>query len=119
MPSNLEAPFFVDIATSAAAAGKLKVAASRGEAVPAGWLIDREGRATTDPHALAAGGAVLPLGGPEGHKGYGLSAMIEILSGVLTGLGFGSTLTARTTTACSWPCSGSRRSGPSRPFAAR
>lgn len=89
MPSNLDAPFFVDIATSAAAAGKLKVAASRGEAVPAGWLIDREGRATTDPRALAAGGAVLPLGGAEGHKGYGLSAMIEILSGVLTGLGFG------------------------------
>ena len=89
MPSNLEAPFFVDIATSAAAAGKLKVAAARGEPVPAGWLVDRDGRATTDPAALAAGGAVLPLGGQEGHKGYGLSAMVEILSGVLTGLGFG------------------------------
>ena len=89
MPSDLDAPFFVDIATSAAAAGKLKVAASRGEPVPAGWLIDRDGRSTTDPDALAAGGAVLPLGGREGHKGYGLSAMVEILSGVLTGLGFG------------------------------
>ena len=89
MPSDLEAPFFVDIATSAAAAGKLKVAASRGESVPAGWLIDREGRSTTDPRALAAGGSVLPLGGNEGHKGYGLSAMVEVLSGVLTGLGFG------------------------------
>ena len=89
MPSDLDAPFFVDIATSAAAAGKLRVAASRGEPVPAGWLIDRNGRPTTDPGALAAGGAVLPLGGIEGHKGYGLSAMVEILSGVLTGLGFG------------------------------
>ena len=89
MPSNLEAPFFVDIATSAAAAGKLKVAAARGKPVPAGWLVDRDGRPTTDPGALAAGGAVLPLGGREGHKGYGLSAMVEILSGVLTGLGFG------------------------------
>ena len=89
MPSNLDAPFFVDIATSAAAAGKLKVAAARGEPVPAGWLVDGDGRATTDPRALAAGGAVLPLGGQEGHKGYGLSAMVEILSGVLTGLGFG------------------------------
>lgn len=89
MPSDLEAPFFIDIATSAAAAGKLKVAASRGEPVPEGWLVDAEGRATTDPNSLEAGGAVLPLGGPEGHKGYGLSAMIEILSGVLTGLGFG------------------------------
>ena len=89
MPSNLEAPFFVDVATSAAAAGKLKVAAARGEPVPEGWLVDRDGRPTTDPRALAAGGAVLPLGGAEGHKGYGLSAMVEILSGVLTGLGFG------------------------------
>ena len=89
MPSNLEAPFFVDIATSAAAAGKLKVAAARGEPVPGGWLVDRDGRATTDPGALAQGGAVLPLGGQEGHKGYGLSTMVEILSGVLTGLGFG------------------------------
>ena len=51
--------------------------------------MDRDGRPTTDPRALAAGGAVLPLGGAEGHKGYGLSAMVEILSGVLTGLGFG------------------------------
>ena len=89
MPSNLEAPFFVDIATSAAAAGKLKVAAARGETVPGGWLVDRDGRPTNDPGALAAGGAVLPLGGAEGHKGYGLSAMVEIFSGVLTGLGFG------------------------------
>lgn len=89
MPSNLEAPFFIDIATSAAAAGKLKVAASRGEQVPAGWLVDADGNPSTDPRALAGGGAVLPLGGHEGHKGYGLSAMIEILSGILTGLGFG------------------------------
>ena len=90
MPSDLEAPFFVDIATSAAAAGKLKVAAARGEPVPAGWLIDAGG--TGDHRSRTPsrrGGAVLPLGGAEGHKGYGLSAMIEILSGVLTGLGFG------------------------------
>lgn len=89
VPSDLEAPLYLDIATSAAAAGKLKVAASRGEPVPAGWLIDAEGNPTTDPRAPSAGGAVLPLGGPEGHKGFGLSVIVEILSGLLPGLGFG------------------------------
>ena len=95
MPSNLDGPFFIDFATSAAAAGKLQVAVSRGEQIPEGWLIDSEGRATTDPTALKAGGAVLPLGGTEGYKGYGLSAMVELLSGVLPGLGFGVEPTGR------------------------
>ena len=95
MPSYLDGPFFIDFATSAAAAGKLQVAVSRGESIPEGWLIDSEGRATTDPKALKVGGAILPLGGAEGYKGYGLSAMIELLSGVLTGLGFGVEPTGR------------------------
>ena len=89
MPSNLEAPMFIDMATSAVAAGKLGVAVARGTPVPEGWILDRDGNATTDPGALRQGGAILPLGGPEGHKGYGLSVMVEIFSGILTGLGFG------------------------------
>jgi LDH2 family malate/lactate/ureidoglycolate dehydrogenase len=89
MPSNLEGPFFLDMATSAAAAGKLKVAQSRGAEIPLGWVLDKDGNPSTDPNALRQGGAVLPLGGSEGYKGYGLSAMVEILSGILTGLGFG------------------------------
>ena len=48
-----------------------------------------EGRPTTDPDEYGRGAVVLPLGGPEGHKGYGLSAMVEVLSGILPGLGFG------------------------------
>ena len=86
MPSNLDAPMFIDMATSAVAAGKLNVARARGKAIPEGWILDKEGNPTTDP---AAGGVALPLGGSEGHKGYGLSTMIEIFSGILTGLGFG------------------------------
>src|SRR5690606_8890083 len=86
---NLEAPLFIDMATSAAAAGKLKVAAARGVPVPEGWLVDAEGRRSTDPRALGAGGVLLPLGGTEGYKGYGLSAIVEILSGLLTGVGSG------------------------------
>lgn len=89
MPSNLEGPFFLDISTAAAAGGKLSVAAARGETVPEGWVIDAEGNATTSPLAVKQGGALLPLGGSEGHKGYGLAAMVEIFSGILTGLGFG------------------------------
>jgi uncharacterized oxidoreductase len=89
MPSNLEAPLFIDMATSAVAVGKIKVAAQRGANIPEGWVISQAGQATTDPNALDQGGALLPLGGSEGYKGYGLSVMIEIFSGILTGLGFG------------------------------
>jgi uncharacterized oxidoreductase len=90
VPSDLDAPFFLDMATSAVAAGKIGVALARGEQVPKGWLIDRDGNGTTDPSRFRSGDAwLLPLGGSEGHKGYGLAAMVEILCGILTGLGFG------------------------------
>jgi uncharacterized oxidoreductase len=89
MPSNLEGPLFFDMATSAAAAGKIGVAIARGENVPQGWLIDSEGKPSIDPRVLRQGGALLPLGGTEGYKGSGLAAIVEIFSGLLTGLGFG------------------------------
>jgi uncharacterized oxidoreductase len=57
--------------------------------VPLGWIVDSSGRASTDPGDLRRGGALLPLGGSEGYKGSGLSAIVEILCGLLTGLGFG------------------------------
>ena len=100
MPSDLAKPFFIDMATSAAAAGKINLALARGDAVPGGWILDKEGRATTDPAAFGAGGMLLPLGGAEGYKGYGLGAMVEILSGVLTGLGFGVEPTGRHNDGC-------------------
>ena len=89
MPSNLEGPLFIDVATSAVAGGKINVALARGESIPEGWIVDKDGNPTTDPAALQQGGSSLPLGGPQGHKGYGLSVMVEIFSGILTGLGFG------------------------------
>ena len=89
IPSNLEGPLVFDMATSAAAAGKINVATARGDQVPTGWLIDAEGKPTTDPRKLRQGGALLPLGGAEGYKGYGLATIVEIFSGLLTGLGFG------------------------------
>lgn len=89
MPSNLEGPFFIDMATSAAAAGKVKLAQARGQSIPDDWVVDKNGRPTTDPAALSDGGAIQPLGGAQGFKGTGLAAMVEIFSGLLTGLGFG------------------------------
>jgi uncharacterized oxidoreductase len=89
MPSNLEGPLFIDVATSAVAGGKISLALARGESIPEGWIVDKEGKPTTDPAALQQGGSSLPLGGEQGHKGYGLSVMVEIFSGILTGLGFG------------------------------
>jgi uncharacterized oxidoreductase len=88
-PSDLEAPVLIDMATSAVAGGKLLVAQARREPIPLGWLLDREGRPTTDAGAFRAGGVMLPLGGPQGYKGSALSFAVETLAAVLPGLGFG------------------------------
>src|SRR6266849_9880323 len=64
VPSNLEGPLFLDMATSAVAAGKISLAVSRGESIPLGWVIDRSGKPTSDPTQLKTG-ALLPLGGSE------------------------------------------------------
>src|ERR1700744_763448 len=89
VPSDLEAPFYLDMATSAVAAGKIALAVARNEEIPPGWIIDSEGRNTTDPTQYRKGGALLPLGCTEGYKGSGLAAMVEGLCGLLTRLGFG------------------------------
>ena len=89
MPSDLEGPVLLDMATSAVAQGKITLAQNRQEAVPPGWIIDKDGMPTTDPNEYFAGGALLPVGADQGHKGYGLSFMVEVFSGLLTGLGFG------------------------------
>jgi uncharacterized oxidoreductase len=89
VPSDLAAPFCLDMSTSAVAAGKVMLAAARGEQIPLGWIVGSDGSQTTDPRQLRNGGALLPLGGTEGYKGSGLAAMVEVLCGLLTGLGFG------------------------------
>jgi LDH2 family malate/lactate/ureidoglycolate dehydrogenase len=89
IPSDLDGPFCLDMATSAVAAGKVALAVARGKEIPTGWVVDAEGHATTDPKQLRKGGALLPLGATEGYKGSGLAAVVEVLCGILTGLGFG------------------------------
>ena len=101
IPSDLEAPLYLDMATSAAAAGKIALAVARNEPVPDNWVIGKAGRPTNDPRQLRQGGALLPLGGPEGgYKGTGLAVMVEILCGLLTGLGFGVEPTGRHNDGC-------------------
>ena len=89
VPSDLPGPLFLDMATSAVAAGKIQLAVARKDPVPVGWIVDRDGKPSTDPAQLRQGGALLPLGVTEGYKGTGLSVIVEILCGLLTGLGFG------------------------------
>jgi LDH2 family malate/lactate/ureidoglycolate dehydrogenase len=97
VPSDLPGPLFLDMATSAVAQGKISLAISRGESIPLGWVVDRDGNPTSDPRQLAQGGALLPAGE---YKGYGLSVIVEILCGLLTGLGFGVEPTGRHNDGC-------------------
>jgi LDH2 family malate/lactate/ureidoglycolate dehydrogenase len=85
VPSSERPPIVLDMATTVAAYGKVKTLAQRGEAMPEGWMIDRQGRPLTDP-GRSAEGFLLPIGGP---KGYGLSLMFGILAGTLNGAAFG------------------------------
>lgn len=91
-PAGQEAPFVLDMATSAASNGKLEIAERKGKPVPEGWLTDKEGNASTDPSALRSGGMLLTLGSDPEHgdyKGYGLSSVVDLLSGVLSGANYG------------------------------
>ncbi len=91
-PGLEEPPIVIDMATSAAAYGKIEIAKRVGKSIPLGWAIDRKGAPTTDPNAMIDGGAQLPLGSDReggGHKGYGLALMVDVLSAVLSGANWG------------------------------
>lgn len=82
----------IDMATSAAANGKLEIAQRAGKQVPEGWIQDKDGKPSADPHELKKGGSLLPLGSDRdhgSHKGFGLSATVDILSAVLSGANYG------------------------------
>jgi uncharacterized oxidoreductase len=100
VPSDLEATVLLDMATSAVAAGKVSLARNRREQIPDSWVIDKDGNPTTDPNDYYRGGAILPVGADQGHKGSGLSFMVEMFSGILTGLGFGIDPQARHNDGC-------------------
>lgn len=91
-PAKENPPFILDMATTVVANGKLEVAKRKGVQIPEGYAQDYEGKTTTDPGILAQGGSMVPLGGDLQHsnyKGYGLGAVVDILTGVLSGANFG------------------------------
>jgi hydroxycarboxylate dehydrogenase B len=82
-----EGPLVLDFGTSATAEGKVRVRKLAGQLCPDGWLLDCEGRPTNDPHTLYADppGSILPMGGQQAYKGFGLALMVEIFAGALSG----------------------------------
>lgn len=91
IPAGKYPPIVADMATSAAANGKLEIAQRLGKNIPQGWVQDKEGKSSIDPSELKKGGALLPLGSMEeaGHKGYALAAVVDIFSAVLSGANYG------------------------------
>lgn len=86
VPAPGSVPFVLDMAPTVVARGKIRKAARDGQPIPEGWALDAEGRATTDATAVMSGGVLLPIGGA---KGAGLSMLLDILCGVLTGARYG------------------------------
>ncbi|MBS0260710.1 MAG: Ldh family oxidoreductase [Planctomycetes bacterium] len=80
-------PLVLDISTSAVANGKLKIARVENRQVPLGWVQDAAGNPTTDPHVMLADppGSLLPFGGEQAHKGFGLGLVFDILAAGLSG----------------------------------
>lgn len=91
-PAGKYPPLIVDMATSTAANGKLEIAQRKQENVPQGWIQDKSGKVALNPEDLKNGGSLLPLGSDRdhgSHKGFGLSATVDILSAVLSGASYG------------------------------
>jgi hydroxycarboxylate dehydrogenase B len=80
-------PFVLDFSTSAVAEGKVRVAFQKGEPVPEGWILNAAGATTTNPADLYTDppGAILPFGGAQAYKGFGLGLMMDALAGGLSG----------------------------------
>ncbi len=85
VPGMRHPEIVLDMATTNTAFGKIRLKAQRGEPMPEGWMIDRQGKPLTDPKR-ASEGFLVPIGGP---KGYGLALMIGLLAGTLNGAAFG------------------------------
>ena len=82
IPAGRHAPLLLDMSTATVAGGKVYAARMRGEPIPDTWLVDADGRPTTDPSGYPQSGALQPA---AAHKGYGISLLIETLSGLLSG----------------------------------
>jgi LDH2 family malate/lactate/ureidoglycolate dehydrogenase len=92
IPANEEPPYVADFATTTAANGKLEILQRKQQEAPSGWIQDKNGKGSINPHELKEGGALLPLGGDRehgSHKGYCLGSIVDIFSAVLSGANYG------------------------------
>jgi LDH2 family malate/lactate/ureidoglycolate dehydrogenase len=92
IPAGEEPPFVGDMATTTAANGKLEILQRKNGVAPPGWIQNKQGLSSTNPHELKAGGALLPLGGDKehgSHKGYILGSVVDIFSAILSGANYG------------------------------
>lgn len=92
IPAKEQPAFVADFATTTAANGKLEILQRKNEEAPYGWIQDKNGHPSSNPHELKDGGALLPLGGDRehgSHKGYCLGAIVDIFSAVLSGANYG------------------------------
>lgn len=89
VPIEGKDPIVLDMSTSVVASGKIRVKRHRNEPVPTGWLINTDGESTSNPNDFyeTTPAALLPFGGIAAHKGFGLSVIVDILAGALTGAG--------------------------------
>lgn len=87
VPGGKDGPFVLDFGTTVTAEGKVRVAKIAGNPVPEGWLLDPDGNPTTDPNALYGDppGTILPMGGSQAYKGFGLAFLIELFCSGLSG----------------------------------
>lgn len=92
IPAKEQPPFVADLATTTAANGKLEILQRKNKLAPTGWIQDKVGHASTNPHELKEGGALIPLGSDYehgSHKGYALGSVVDIFSAVLSGANYG------------------------------
>lgn len=93
VPAGDEKDFVLDMATSVVPMGKISMHQERNEEIPKEWGMDGNGKPTTNPKILQEGGALNPLGGRgekmRGYKGYGLSLLVDIFTGILGGASYG------------------------------
>ena len=82
---SLDKPVVLDMSPAVVALGKLILSEKLGKSIPLGWALDKDGKPTTDP-AEGRKGSLIPIGGP---KGSGIAIMVDVLSGILSGAGYG------------------------------
>jgi LDH2 family malate/lactate/ureidoglycolate dehydrogenase len=92
IPAKEQPAFVADLATTTAANGKLEILQRKNKLAPTGWIQDKNGNSSTNPHVLKDGGALIPLGSDYehgSHKGYALGSVVDIFSAILSGANYG------------------------------